>query len=473
MAEEGEDPGLYAGRRRRRFRRRQRHHPALQLRIAPAPGGARERLSARRSRQEPGRAHHHRFRSGDQPDPARAVARSGAQGHPGGEPDRQSGIRFRLGPARRAQSVRRRPRPQHHVAGRARAGILLRAAQCFGGREVARHRRRFLLGQSRSRRARGQPHRRDLSRDAADGQAGPDPRRRLLAGCRDRQDAHESGRGRSQGRAISFPDQSVRRLQQHLAAEPAAHRNQLADRGGARTEGGSGGEGAPIARSHPLRQIDRFLRQRQFRHDAAPDRAAYRVAQPVGRAIDHAARPASAHQGTQGADCRGRRRDPGGRRAAGAPARQRRQGRRRPPADADREPRPGQETRLAVQRAGRRAARARARGQDPARSAGILSGKIPRSLRPRQHQCRAAGGAHHFARLARHQAVFSEETADRADRGLCRIHAVGGLHGHRRAAGAAGRRRLRLCAGELWRWLRTAADGAADAAACRRRPWRP
>ena len=50
------------------------------------------------------------------------------------------------------------------------------------------------------------------------------------------------------------------------------------------------------------------------------------------RAVDDAARPASAHQGIEGADRRGRPPDPHRRRAAGAPARQRRQGRRRPAA---------------------------------------------------------------------------------------------------------------------------------------------
>ena len=50
-------------------------------------------------------------------------------------------------------------------------------------------------------------------------------------------------------------------------------------------------------------------------------------------------------------------------------ARQRRQGRRRPAGDAHREPRRGQEARLAEQRAGRAVARARARRQDRARSA--------------------------------------------------------------------------------------------------------
>ena len=43
------------------------------------------------------------------------------------------------------------------------------------------------------------------------------------------------------------------RLQQYVAAEPAAYRDQFADCGGARTEGRPGGEGAPIARPDEFR----------------------------------------------------------------------------------------------------------------------------------------------------------------------------------------------------------------------------
>ena len=170
--------------------------------------------------------------------------------------------------------------------------------------------------------------------------------------------------------------------------------------------------------------------------DAPAGRAARRAALAARRAILDAARSASAHQGIEGADRRGRPPDQGRRRAARAPARQRRQGCRQPAGVADGEPRPGQEARLADQRAGRAVARARTRGQDPARSARILSGEIPRSLGARQHQRRAAGSAHHFARHPRHQAGLSEETADGADRGLRRLRAVGGLRRDRRAAGA-------------------------------------
>ena len=97
----------------------------------------------------------------------------------------------------------------------------------------------------------------DLSQDAADGEAESDARRRRLAGRRDRQSAHQGGGRRSQGRGLSRQDQSVRRLQQHVAAQPAAHRDQFADFGGARAKGRPGGEGAAVARTHPLGQADR------------------------------------------------------------------------------------------------------------------------------------------------------------------------------------------------------------------------
>ena len=284
-------PWLHDHRRRRGLRRRQRHHPALPLRIAPAAGSARERVPARRSRQEQRRAHHHRSGGGDQPDPARAVARSGAQGDPRRKPRRQSGIRSaRASPLQGVLSLFGIGRdPQHDVAGRAHAGILLRPAQCLCGREVARDRRRFLLRQSElaarvaNRVAETylemqQTAKQDQTRAAGTWLAGEiDKMRTKVADAEAKVEQYR------------VQDQSVRRLQQYLAAEPAAHRDQLADRGGARTEGRSGGEGAPIARSDPLRQVDRFLRYRQFRHDAPPDRAAHRAALAARRAIDHAA----------------------------------------------------------------------------------------------------------------------------------------------------------------------------------------
>ena len=177
--------------------------------------------------------------------------------------DRQSGIRSGWRAACRCcksiiGSVRRRPRPERDVAGRAHARGLLRPAQRLRDREIARHRRRLSVRPIRiSPPASPTRSPRPISA-AADGEAGPDPRRQQLAGRRNREDAQEGRRRRSQSRGLSRQVQSVRRLQQHLAAEPAAHRNQFADRGRARAEGRSGGEGAAIARAHPLGQSDRI-----------------------------------------------------------------------------------------------------------------------------------------------------------------------------------------------------------------------
>jgi uncharacterized protein involved in exopolysaccharide biosynthesis len=65
-------------------------------------------------------------------------------------------------------------------------------------------------------------------------------------------------------------------------------------------------------------QADRFIRHRQFRIDAPPDRPAHRAALAAGRAVDHAARATPAHQGIAFADRRDRGADPRRRRASGA-----------------------------------------------------------------------------------------------------------------------------------------------------------
>ena len=114
--------------------------------------------------------------------------------------------------------------------------------------------------------------------------------------------------------------------------------------------------------------------------DATAGRPARRTALPTRRTIFDAARSASTHQGIESADRRARSSDLERGRTAGAPARQRCRGRRQPPGIAHGKHRPGQKTGLADQRAGRAVARARTRGQDPARPARILSGEIPRSL---------------------------------------------------------------------------------------------
>ena len=166
-AQEDQDPRHHAAGGRRRLRRRQRHHAALPLRIAAAAGSARERVPARRSRQEQRRPHHHRSRSGDQPDPARAVARSGARSDQEGKARRpiRNSIR-RCGGTSVLQIVLGLfgigRDPSTHVAGRAHARILLRPAQRLRGRKIARDRHRFRFGRSRACRPRRQRDRRDL-----------------------------------------------------------------------------------------------------------------------------------------------------------------------------------------------------------------------------------------------------------------------------------------------------------------------
>ena len=222
--------------------------------------------------------------------------------------------------------------PSKMTQGRAHAGGLLRPAQRLRGRQVARDRHRFLVGQSRSCRAQSptaiaetylemqQAAKQDQTRAAGNWLAGEIEKMRTQGG----------GRG-GQGRGVSRAVQSVRRLQQYVAAEPAAHRDQFADRGRARPEGRSGGEGAAVARADPLRQADRILRHRQFRIDAPADRAAHRAAlrsSPSSRRrlLDQHPRIKELKAQIAEIDRQIQQR----RRAAGAPARKRRQARRRP-----------------------------------------------------------------------------------------------------------------------------------------------
>ena len=119
----------------------------------------------------------------------------------------------------------------------------------------------------------------------------------------------------------------------------------------------------------------------------------------------------------QGADRRSRPADPRGGRSAGALARERRQACEREGGGAERQPRPAQAAGRLDQRAGRAAARARARRQVAARSARILSRQVPRGDRARQHRRGVARRAHHLDRGRVEHAVLAEEAADRADRG--------------------------------------------------------
>ena len=99
-------------------------------------------------------------------------------------------------------------------------------------------------------------------------------------------------------------------------------------------------------------------------------------------------------------------------------ARKRRQARRRARRFADGDPRSAQEPGGIDQRAGCAIARAGARRQVAARSAGILSRQISRGHVARHHQFDAGRRARDFARHGVEHSGLSEEAADGADRDL-------------------------------------------------------
>ena len=107
--------------------------------------------------------------------------------------------------AHAARPHRHRPRPERHDEGRADAGSLLRPSQRLCDRKIAGDRDRFFFGRSRPRRQCRQCGGRQLSAAAADRQAGSDARRRHLARRRNRQDAQQGRRRRSQGRGNIAP----------------------------------------------------------------------------------------------------------------------------------------------------------------------------------------------------------------------------------------------------------------------------
>ena len=82
----------------------------------------------------------------------------------------------------------------------------------------------------------------------------------------------------------------------------------------------------------------------------------------------------------------------------------------------DRPARSVEEAGVHHQRRRRAVARAGARGQGAARSAGILSGQIPRGRRPRKHRGGAGRRPHHLARYRFQHGRLSEEASDCADR---------------------------------------------------------
>ena len=126
-----------------------------------------------------------RRRGRDQPGATGAVARSRPRDHQ--EEQARRAPRIRSGAAGifaaeiGAGAVRHRPRPALDVAGRARAGRLLRALHGLRRRQVPRHRRRIPVARSGACRARRQLDRGRLSGAAAGRAAGSGKVRRPVA----------------------------------------------------------------------------------------------------------------------------------------------------------------------------------------------------------------------------------------------------------------------------------------------------
>ena len=205
-----------------------------------------------------------------------------------------------------ARPVRHRPRPERDVAGRAHAGSLLRPAQRLCDRKIARDRHQFLFGQSGSRRPRRQCDRRRpicrCSRPPSRIRPAPPalgwPAKSTRCARRWPTPRPRSSNIASKSNLFvgsnntSLPNQQLTEINSQIAAA----RGQKAD---------LEARARQLRDAHPSGKIDRILRHRQFGIHAPADRAAHRAALAARRAVDHAARPASAHQGTEGADRRG------------------------------------------------------------------------------------------------------------------------------------------------------------------------
>ena len=378
--------------------------------------------------------------SGDQPGPAHPVARSRARRHPEAQARRAAGVRS--GAARHLDLSARSwassgivQDPMSMTPEERVLKSLFRPADRVSGRKVPRHRDRVRIRRSRARRARRQRDRRRLSGRCSSRPSRTRPARAgpWLAGeiekLRDAVADAEAKVEQYRAKTNLFVGTNNTTLSNQQLGELNA---QLVRR--ARAEGRCRGQGAPHPRHAAARRSDRVLRHHQFRADAAAVRAARHAARAARRAVLDAARPASAHQGIA------RRRSPistgrsGRGREAGALARERRQARERQGRRAQRQPRPAQAAGGIDQRAGRAAARARARGQGAARPARILSRQIPRGDRARQHRRGAARRAHHLDRGVSQHARLAEEAADRAGRGARHVCAHGRLHALRAAS---------------------------------------
>ena len=246
--------------------------PRYPLRSAAAAGIARERVPARRGRQEQ-RPQRHRSRGGDQPDPARAVARSRARRDHQGEARRQA--RVRPGAAAsvcaRFSACSARPRSRHDDAAKsARWKPITSGSTSMRSKSRASSPIDFTSADP------------DLAASVANTiaetylqmqQAAKQEQTRAagvwLAGEIDKM-RDEGRRRRSQGRGLSRQVQSVRRLQQFVAVEPAAYRDQFADLRGARPEGRPARRARMQLRdAHQVGQADRLLRHRQFANRCA------------------------------------------------------------------------------------------------------------------------------------------------------------------------------------------------------------
>ena len=225
---------------------RQCDHAALPLRIAPAAGGARKRVHARRSRQNR-RTGSDRSGSGDQPDPARAVARSRARGRSRrkSSPTIRNSIRARSASlaARDPRTVRHWPRYQHRCRRKNErwkpitiASTSMRSRSRASSPSISARPIRISRPSVANTIADGLPQ------YAAGGEAGPDPRGRQLA-CRSRSRrcARRSLTPRRRSRNIvrvricssaptirrcrtSSSPRSIRRSRQHAGRRPILRR---------------------------------------------------------------------------------------------------------------------------------------------------------------------------------------------------------------------------------------------------------
>ncbi len=250
-------------------------------------------------------------------------------------------------------------RSVEHDAGRARARSLLRSADGDAGRQFARHRHRFPVTGSRACRASRERHRRRLSGASARShnktrqraRATGSPAKSIPCGRRSRTPRPRSRISVAKSNLLVGTNNTT------LSAQSLGDVNaQLA---AARTQKADAEAKAKMIRDmlHSGEPIE-FVRHPQFGTDPASRRAARHVAGAACRAVVHAARRPSAHQGIEGADRRPRRPDQERGGDDRAFVRERRQARQRAYRFASRVARSAQEPGGVDQRPGRAIARA-------------------------------------------------------------------------------------------------------------------